>query len=86
MFGGLAFLVNGHMAVAAGSKGALMARVAPEETDAFVDGVHAFRMVMRGREMNGWIEVDSEGVGNDEDLQVWIDRGVAYTASLPPKR
>ena len=85
MFGGLAFLVGGHMAVAASSKGGLMVRVDPEETDALLEREHVRPFEMRGRPMAGWLRVDAEGVGDEAGLEPWVRRGVAYARSLPPK-
>jgi TfoX/Sxy family transcriptional regulator of competence genes len=86
MFGGLAFLVGGNMAVAASGQGGLMVRVAPEETEALVERPHARRFEMRGRSMDGWLRVDDEGVRTKRQLQPWVKRGVGYARSLPPKR
>ena len=86
MFGGLAFLVGGNMAVAASGQGGLMVRVEPDETDALVARPHARRFEMRGREMRGWLRVDDEGVRDRRGLEPWVRRGVAYARSLPPKR
>ena len=86
MFGGLAFLVGGHMAVAASGQGGLLVHVDPDETEALVELPHASRMEMRGREMNGWLRVTAEGVGTHDELEPWVSRGVAYARSLPPKR
>jgi TfoX/Sxy family transcriptional regulator of competence genes len=86
MFGGLAFLIGGNMAVAASGQGGLLVRVDPEETDTLAAKPHAGRMVMRGREMQGWLRVDDEGVGTKRRLEPWVKRGVAYARSLPPKR
>jgi len=85
MFGGLAFLVGGHMAVAVSGQGGLMARVEPDQTDALLaqPGVRPF--AMRGRELQGWLRVDDAGVASDTDLAAWVRRGVAYARSLPPK-
>jgi TfoX/Sxy family transcriptional regulator of competence genes len=85
MFGGLAFLVNGNMAVAASGQGGLMLRVDPDETDSLVreDGVARFEM--RGREMNGWLRVDPSATTSDQELSRWVEVGVTYAASLPPK-
>ena len=85
MFGGLAFLVNGNMAVAASGQGGLMLRVDPDQTESLVheDGVARFEM--RGREMNGWLRVDTSATTTDQDLARWVDVGVTYAASLPPK-
>jgi TfoX/Sxy family transcriptional regulator of competence genes len=85
MFGGLAFLVGGNMSVAASGKGGLMVRCDPEETDALVSKPHARRFEMRGREMQGWLRVDDEGVHTKRQLEPWVRRGVAYARSLPAK-
>jgi TfoX/Sxy family transcriptional regulator of competence genes len=85
MFGGLAFLVAGHMAVAASGQGGLLVHVDPDDTDALVELPHASRMEMRGREMNGWVRVTAEGVGTHDELEPWVSRGVGYARSLPPK-
>ena len=85
MFGGLAFLVAGNMAVAASGQGGLMVRVDPEEDAAWRDGPHVRPFEMRGREMAGWLRVDAEGVRTREQLQPWVERGVGYARSLPPK-
>lgn len=86
MFGGLAFLVGGNMAVSASGQGGLLLRVDPAETDHLVDALHVSRAVMQGRAMDGWVRVSDAAIDNDEDLRRWVDRGVAYAASLPPKR
>lgn len=85
MFGGLAFLVGGNMAVAASGQGGLMVRVDPEDTDALVAKPHARPFEMRGREMQGWLRVDAEGVKTKRQLEPWVKRGVQYARSLPPK-
>jgi TfoX/Sxy family transcriptional regulator of competence genes len=86
MFGGLAFLIGGNMSVAASGQGGLMVRVAPEETDALVAKPHARPFVMRGREMQGWLRVDEEGVRTKRQLEPWVKRGVGYARTLPAKR
>jgi len=85
MFGGLAFLIGGHMAVAASGQGGLLVRCDPEQTETLLAEPSAGPMVMRGREMAGWLRVDAEGVETQEQLEPWVRRGVAYTQSLPPK-
>ena len=85
MFGGLAFLVNGHLAVAASGKGGLMVRVPPDETDTLLAREHVEPMVMAGRETRGWLRVSDDGVKSKRQLKSWVDRGVAYAKSLPPK-
>ena len=85
MFGGLAFLIAGNMSVAASGRGGLLLRVDPDETDALVEKPGARRFEMRGREMQGWLRVDAEGVRTKRQLEPWVLRGVAYARSLPPK-
>jgi TfoX/Sxy family transcriptional regulator of competence genes len=85
MFGGLAFLVRGNMSVAASGQGGLMVRVDPADTDALVARPHAAPFEMRGRAMQGWLRVDTEGVRTKRQLEPWVRRGVAYARSLPPK-
>ena len=84
MFGGLAFLLNGNMAVAASGQGGLLARVDPAESDELVETTPAEEMVMRGRSMKGWLRVGSKDVEGDE-LDVWVERGLAFARSLPAK-
>jgi TfoX/Sxy family transcriptional regulator of competence genes len=86
MFGGLAFLIGGNMSVAASGQGGLMVRVPPEQTAELIAKPHAGPFVMRGREMDGWLRVDDEGVRTKRELEPWVRRGVAYARSLPPKR
>jgi TfoX/Sxy family transcriptional regulator of competence genes len=85
MFGGLAFLIGGNMSVAASGQGGLMVRVDPDETDALLEKPHAQPFVMRGREMKGWLRVDEEGVRTKRQLAPWVERGLSYARSLPPK-
>jgi TfoX/Sxy family transcriptional regulator of competence genes len=85
MFGGLAFLVGGNMAVAASGQGGLMVRVDPGESDALVSSSPARVVEMRGRQMPGWLRVDSEDVKTDEELSAWVERGVSFARALPPK-
>jgi hypothetical protein len=86
MFGGLAFLINGNMAVTASGQGGLMVRVEPSQTDRLARAAHVHRFEMRGREMNGWLRVDVDGVRTKRQLETWVARGVAYARSLPPKQ
>jgi hypothetical protein len=85
MFGGLAFLIGGNMSVSASGQGGLLLRCDPEETDLLVNEPHADRFVMRGRAMDGWLRIDSEGVESDAALKRWVDVGVSYARTLPPK-
>jgi TfoX/Sxy family transcriptional regulator of competence genes len=85
MFGGLAFLLGGNMAVAASGQGGILVRVDPEESDELVASTVAEPMEMRGRQMAGWLRVDTADVAADDELAAWVDRGATYAASLPPK-
>jgi TfoX/Sxy family transcriptional regulator of competence genes len=85
MFGGLAFLVGGNMAVAASGQGGLLVRVDPDESDTLVETTPARLMEMRGRSMKGWLRVDDAAVASDAELAQWVDRGASYARSLPPK-
>src|SRR5690348_15008401 len=71
MFGGLAFLIHGHMAVAASSQGGLLLRCDPTQTESLIvePGVQPFEM--RGREMSGWLRVDAKVVASDDALAQW---------------
>ncbi len=86
MFGGLAFLIGGNMSVAASGQGGLMVRVDPEETEALLRKPHTRPFEMRGRQMDGWLRVDDEGVRTKRQLEPWVKRGAGYARSLPPKR
>src|SRR3954465_249864 len=86
MFGGLAFLIGGNMAIAASGQGGLMVRCNPDETEALLKKPHARTFEMRGRSMNGWLRVDDEGVRTMKPLKPWVKVGVTYARSLPPKR
>jgi TfoX/Sxy family transcriptional regulator of competence genes len=86
MFGGLAFLIGGNISVAASGQGGLLVRGDPDKTDALASKPHARRFEMRGREMQGWLRVDPEGVRTKRQLEPWVNRGIAYARSLPSKR
>jgi hypothetical protein len=86
MFGGLAFLIGGHMSVSASGRGGLLLRCEPDETDALVAKPHAGPFEMRGRVMDGWLRVEPEGVKTKRELQRWVSRGVSYARSLPAKQ
>jgi hypothetical protein len=85
MFGGLAFLVGGHLAVSASGQGGMLLRCDPAQTETLVSEPDVGRFEMRGREMDGWLRVDDEAVRSDADLDRWVRLGVAYARSLPPK-
>lgn len=86
MFGGLSFLVAGNMAVAASGQGGLLVRVDLSSSEALIKRTKAKPMEMRGREMPGWLRVDSADVRTKRQLLGWVERGVSYARSLPSKR
>ena len=83
MFGGLAFLVGGNMAVAASGQGGLLVRVDPAQSDVLVATTSARPMEMRGRSMQGWLRVDSDDVGTDSELAKWVELGATYCPLSP---
>lgn len=85
MFGGLAFLVGGNMAVVASGQGGLMVRVDPARADELVASTPARLMEMRGRPMRGWLRVGTEHLRTKRDLARWVALGTTYARSLPPK-
>jgi hypothetical protein len=85
MFGGLAFLAGGNMAVVVSGQGGLMLRCDPAATDGFVAEDHVSRMVMRGRELDGWIRVVGESLDDDAELARWVAVGLGYAKTLPAK-
>jgi TfoX/Sxy family transcriptional regulator of competence genes len=85
MFGGLAFLIGGNMAVGASGQGGILVRVDPEESDALVAQTNASPMEMRGREMRGWLRVAAEDLGSERELTNWVELGRTYARSLPSK-
>jgi TfoX/Sxy family transcriptional regulator of competence genes len=86
MFGGLAFLVGGNMAISASGQGGALVRVNPAETDALIATANATPAVMGSRTMPGWLRVSSQDLEADEQLTEWVNRAVGYARSLPPKR
>jgi len=85
MFGGLAFLIGGNMAVAASGQGGMMVRVDPAEGETLIATTHARPMEMRGRSMRGWLRLDSDDVRLKRQLEKWVTLGVGYARTLPRK-
>jgi TfoX/Sxy family transcriptional regulator of competence genes len=85
MFGGLAFLIGGNMAVGASGQGGILVRVDPEESERLVETTGAYPMEMRGRQMAGWLRVDTDDLGADDELAKWVELGTTYARSLPAK-
>lgn len=86
MFGGLAFLVGGRLAIAASGQGGVLVRVDPATSDALVARTGARVAIMKGRPMEGWLRVDLDNLGTKRQLATWVGRGTSYARSLPPKR
>jgi len=86
MFGGLAFLLGGHIAIAASREGGVLLSVDRDETDALLKRPHSRPMLRRGREMEGWLRVDPDGVRTKRQLVRWVKRGVERARTLPPKK
>jgi len=86
MFGGLAFLIGGNLAVAASGQDGILVRVDPAQSDALVATTKADHMEMRGRRVQGWLRVDPEDVRSKRQLAKWVDLGTTYARSLPAKR
>ena len=85
MFGGLAFLIRGNMAIAASSEGGAIVRIDPAESDSLLATTEATLVKMRGRDMPGWLRVSSDDLRADDQLAPWVEIGTRYARSLPPK-
>ena len=85
MFGGLAFLLQGNMAVGLSGGGELMVRVGPDATDDALSRPHTRLFDMTGRPMKGWILVAPAGVKTKRQLDSWVKRGTKFARTLPPK-
>jgi hypothetical protein len=86
MFGGLAFLIGGNMAIAASGQGGVLVRVDPAQSESLVNSSDAETAVMRGRAMDGWLRVADEHIKTQRQLSKWVKLGVGYASSLPAKR
>lgn len=84
MFGGIAFMIQGNMSVGVAGDD-LMARVGRDADEEALAEPHVRPFDMTGKRMTGWVLVAAEGIDEDDNLARWIDTGVAYAESLPPK-
>ncbi len=84
MFGGLAFLLGGHIAAAVSREGGLLMRCPDDEWDQLMDDRHVHPFEMRGKATRGWLRVDAEGVAEGDELRAWVQSGVGFARSLPP--
>jgi TfoX/Sxy family transcriptional regulator of competence genes len=85
MFGGLAFMVEGNLTIAASRNGGLLVRTDPDEAAEVHSLPGVEPMEMRGRKMPGWIFVDAAVLGDESDLAAWVDRSLDFVRTLPPK-
>lgn len=85
MFGALAFLLDGHMTVVASGRDGMMVRVPHDDTETLLAEPHAGPMVMRDKEMKGWLLIDPAGCTTEDEVRPWVDRAVAFVRTLPPK-
>jgi TfoX/Sxy family transcriptional regulator of competence genes len=85
MFGGLAFLIDGKMAVSASNQGGVLLRIDPTLRESLVSEPHVRPTEMRGRELAGWLRVDAEALVTEDELRRWVSHGVTYARSLPPR-
>ena len=85
MFGGLAFLLRGNMAMAASSKGGLMIRTDPATASGLVDESPAEYVEMSGRQLQGWLHLGAVDIESDHQLAIWINRALDYATTLPSK-
>jgi TfoX N-terminal domain len=85
MFGGLAFLIRGHMAISASGQGGVLVHVAPDRTGDLIATTSAAVAVMQGREMPGWLRVGADDLATDDELSPWVEIGIGHARSLPPK-
>ena len=86
MFGGLAFLVGGNMAIAASGQGGVLVRVDPADSEQLMATTTAVPMEMRGRPMRGWLRLGADQVRTKRQLSKWVEVGLEYASSLPSKR
>lgn len=86
MFGGLAFLIREHMAISASGQGGVLVHVDPAKSDDLAATTAATVAVMRGRELAGWLRVAAADVATDDALADWVELGLGYARSLPPKQ
>jgi TfoX N-terminal domain len=86
MFGGLTFLIRGHMAISTSGQGGVLVHCHPGRSEELVTTTAATLAVMRGREMPGWLRVSAGDLATDDDLSPWVEIGIAHARSLPPKQ
>jgi TfoX/Sxy family transcriptional regulator of competence genes len=85
MFGGIAFLIGGNMAIAASGQGGILVRVDPRGSERIQASSTAVPMEMRGRPMAGWLRVGADDVRTKRQLERWVRLGVGYARTLPAK-
>jgi hypothetical protein len=86
MFGGLAFLIGGNLAVGASGQGGIMLRLDRAEGQPLLDRTAARPMIMRGKPVRGWLRLDAGDVQEGREVAEWVDRAAGYARSLPSKK
>ena len=84
MFGGIGFMLQGNM-VCGVNKDDLIVRVGLDQYDQCLEMPHTHVFDMTGRPMRGWVTVSPKGYENMGDLEQWVERGMSFVKSLPPK-
>jgi TfoX/Sxy family transcriptional regulator of competence genes len=84
MFGGVGFIIQGNMACGV-NKDKLIVRVGPERHEETMQRPHTRPFDITGRPMKGWVMVEADGYESDDELKDWVQQGVAFVQTLPPK-
>jgi TfoX/Sxy family transcriptional regulator of competence genes len=84
MFGGVCFLINGNMACGV-FKDDLIVRIGVDKYQEALAQPHTKLFDITGKALKGWVMVEPEGCATESDLKTWIEQGVAFAQSLPPK-
>jgi TfoX/Sxy family transcriptional regulator of competence genes len=85
MFGGLGFMVDGNLAVAASRRGGLLVRTDPADAEEVESRPGVEPMESAGRRMPGWVFVAPDALASEAELDAWVSRALVFVATLPPK-
>jgi TfoX/Sxy family transcriptional regulator of competence genes len=85
MFGGLGFMLDGNLVVAASRRGGLLVRTDPADADEVESQPGVEPMKSAGRRMPGWVFVDAGALRSEAELDAWMSRALAFVATLPAK-
>lgn len=86
MFGGLCFMHNGNMVCGGDQKFGFMVRVGPDAYEDLLREKHAQEMDFTGVPLKGFLSISPEGIRTKTQLAKWVERGLAFTQTLPPKK